>query len=95
MPVELSRCSVLMMLARCHARELDPLRIVQSQLFIVPGGRYLVTSDGGFSLSVWDLGYVSTVECKLVSSVDLENDGHMKVQATPDGKGLVILWIYR
>ena len=66
-----------------------------TQLFIVPGGRYLVTSDGGFSLSVWDLGYVSTVECKLVSSVDLENDGHMKVQATPDGKGLVILWIYR
>ena len=65
-----------------------------TSLFMVPGGRYLVTAGKG--LSVWDLGYVSTVECKLVASFGLE-DGiilHM-VQATPDGKGLVILTSYR
>ena len=28
----------------------------------------------GNSLSVWDLGYVSTVECKLVASVGLGDD---------------------
>jgi hypothetical protein len=62
----------------------------KSHLFIVPGGRYLVTA--GYGISVWDLGYVSTVECKLVASVKLrENFGFCLVQATPDGMGLVIL----
>ena len=61
-----------------------------SHLFIVPGGRYLVTA--GYGLSVWDLGYVSSVDCKLVASVKLrENFGPCLVQATPDGMGLVIL----
>ena len=59
-------------------------------LFIVPGGRYLVTA--GNSICVWDLGYVSTVDCKLVASVGSEDNFYFcKVQATPDGKGLVIL----
>ena len=59
-------------------------------LYIVPGGRYLVI--GGDSLSVWDLGCVSAAECKLVASVRLEDDASfLKVQATPDSKGLVIL----
>ena len=60
-------------------------------LFIVPGGRYLVTTGSG--ISVWDLGYVSTVDCKLVASVGSEDDNYYfcKVQATPDGKGLIIL----
>ena len=63
-------------------------------IFIVPGGRYLVTA--GYGLFVWDLGYVSTVDCKLVASIELEYDfGLFMVQATPDGKGLVILWSYR
>ena len=58
--------------------------------FIVPGGRYLVTAGKG--ISVWDLGYVSTVDCKLVASVRLEDNFCLcVVQATPDGKGLVIL----
>ena len=35
-------------------------------------GGILVTAGKG--LSVWDLGYVSTVECKLVSSFGLEDD---------------------
>jgi hypothetical protein len=39
------------------------------------------------------LGYVSTVDCKLVASVGLEEDDfeYCLVQATPNGKGLVIL----
>ena len=63
----------------------------KSHFFIVPGGRYLVTAGDG--LSVWDLGYVSTVDCKLVASVELGDGffGGCMVQATPDGKGLVIL----
>ena len=61
-----------------------------NSIFIVPGGRYLVAA--GNELSVWDLGYVSTVDCKLVASVGLENNfSFLMVQATPDGKGLVIL----
>ena len=65
-----------------------------SQFFIVPGGRYMVTAGEG--LYVWDLGYVSTVDCKLVASVGLENEFQfLVVQATPDGKGLVILTSYK
>jgi hypothetical protein len=65
-------------------------------LYIVPGGRYLVGVSKGNGLFLWDLGYVSTVDCKLVASVGLEYvfDSCM-VQATPDGKGLVILLSYR
>jgi hypothetical protein len=61
----------------------------QTRLFIVPGGRYLVTAGNG--LSVWDLGYVSTVDCKIVASVELRDNSVCMVQATPDGMGLVIL----
>ena len=68
-------------------------RIIEDKvetLFIVPGGRYLVTAGRG--ISVWDLGYVSTVDCKLVASAGLEDLFFLLVvQATPDGKGLVIL----
>jgi hypothetical protein len=64
------------------------------ELFLVPGGRYLVSSGEG--LLVWDLGYVSTAECKLVSSVRPDDDFKFcVVQATPDGNGLVILTSYR
>ena len=60
-----------------------------NSLFIVPGGRYLVTAGNG--IFVWDLGYNSTVDCKLVASVDNRKFKIWMVQATPDGKGLVIL----
>ena len=64
-----------------------------SLFFIVPGGRYLVTA--GVGLYVWDLGYVSTVDCKLVASVGLgDKFSFLEVQATPDGKGMVILTSY-
>ena len=63
-------------------------------IFIVPGGRYLVTAGKG--LSIWDLGYVSTVDCKLVASVGLEDEFEfLEIQATPDGEGLIILSSYR
>ena len=46
----------------------------------------------GIGISVWDLGYVSTFDCKLVASAGLTDDFEFcMVQATPDGKGLVIL----
>ena len=65
-----------------------------SEVFIVPGGRYLVTAGNG--LFIWDLGYVSTVDCKLVASVGLQDYFEfVVVQITPDGKGLVILTSYR
>ena len=73
-------------------------------LFIVPGGRYLVTAGNG--IFVWDLGYNSTVDCKLLASfgeVDEGSDDYhgfeipaiQLVQATRDGKGLVILSKFR
>jgi hypothetical protein len=65
-----------------------------AHLYIVPGGRYLVSVGDG--LFLWDLGYVSTVDCKLVAAVGLENVFEFCMfQATPDGKGLVILSSYR
>ena len=70
------------------------IKDVINSLYIVPGGRYLVIVGDG--LFVWDLGYVSTVDCKLVASVGLGDDFEFcMVQATPDGKGLVILSSYR
>ena len=48
--------------------------------------------DRGYRHSVWDLGYVSTFDCKLVASAGLTDDFEFcMVEATPDGKGLVIL----
>ena len=65
-----------------------------NSLFLVPGGRYLVTAGNG--IFVWDLGYVSTVDCKLVASAGNEEDFEFcMVQATSDGKGLVILSSFR
>jgi hypothetical protein len=66
---------------------------LNSYLYIVPGGRYLVIAGDG--LYLWDLGYVSTADCKLVASAGLgDKFGFLEVQATPDGKGLVILTTY-
>ena len=68
---------------------------ISNDLFIVPGGRYLVTFSHT-SISVLDLGYTSSVDCKLIASVGLEGERHgyntCMVQATPDGMGLTIVW---
>ena len=66
------------------------IRFVTTEFFFVPGGRYLVSSshDG---ISVWDLGYTSNVDCKLIASVDPGVGSHdCMFQATPDGMGLII-----
>jgi hypothetical protein len=62
------------------------------ELCIVPGGRYLVSV--GNDLSVWDLGYVSTFDCKLIASVGLRNDFD-ELWVIPDSKSLVILTSFR
>jgi hypothetical protein len=62
-----------------------------TDFYIVPGGRYLVKSSP-HDLSVLDLGYTSSADCKLIASVRLEGESiTCLVQATPDGMGLVIL----
>ena len=66
-------------------------------LFIVPGGRYLVTSSLE-AISVLDLGCTSlenakSAGCKLISSVGQKDGCRYRiclVQATPDGLGLEI-----
>ena len=79
----------------------DPLPIEDdwhwhpAEYFIVPGGRYVVSSLYN-GISVLDLGYTSSADCKLVASVVPEGWGKpgrssiCKVQATPDGMGLTI-----
>ena len=61
--------------------------------FLVPGGRYLVSYTPG-SISVLDLGYASSTNCKLIATVGLENGydiwSQFKVQATLDDIGLII-----
>ena len=79
-----------------HPRTSRIIKEMINSLFIVPGGRYLVTA--GILLRVWDLGYASTADCKLVASVGRGGNSDFEfcmVQATPDGKGLVILTTYR
>ena len=62
-----------------------------TEIFIVPGGRYAVSysHDG---ISILDLGYTSTADCKLLASVG-PGGGSLPciVQPTPDGMGLIIL----
>jgi hypothetical protein len=62
-----------------------------TEFFIVPGGRYLVSSSPD-CISVLDLGYTSSADCKLIASVGLEgrSSDTCLVQATPDGMGLTI-----
>ena len=61
-----------------------------TNFFIVPGGRYLVSSSPD-NISVFDLGYTSTADCKLIASVEPEGGSEdFLVQTTPDGMGLTI-----
>ena len=61
-----------------------------TDIFLVPGGRYLVTSSPD-NISVLDLGYNSSADCKLIASVEPESkSGTCLVQPTPDGMGLAI-----
>jgi hypothetical protein len=66
---------------------------IHCKLFIVPGGRYLVSSSPD-CISVLDLGYTSSSDCKLIASVELPMKGSsyedLEVQVTLDGMGLTI-----
>jgi hypothetical protein len=67
-----------------------------SDFFIVPGGRYLVISSPA-GISVLDLGYTSSSDCKLIASIGPPVEGEYRdiiVQATPDGMGLTIFLPY-
>jgi hypothetical protein len=69
-----------------------------SNLFLVPGGRYLVVPTHN-RLLVWDLGYVSNTYCTIIASVGLPverviSEWPCMVQATPDDTGLIILVSY-
>ena len=62
---------------------------------ILPGGRYLLLliSYVYDIISVLDLGYSSSADCKLVASVRPEGGCDIqdcRAQATPDGMGLTI-----
>ena len=61
-------------------------------LFIVPGGRYLVTHSPK-RISILDLGYTSSSDCKLIAVVGLPANDYEAfiIHATPDGMGLTIL----
>ena len=57
--------------------------------FLVPGGRYLVCSFE--NISVLDLGYTSSADCKLIASVEPESVcDELIVHTTSDGMGLAI-----
>jgi hypothetical protein len=63
-----------------------------TEFFIVPGGRYLLNYSRDI-ISVLDLGYTSSADCKLIASVRPEDGCDIRscrAQATPDGMGLTI-----
>ena len=61
-----------------------------TEFFIIPGGRYLVSSSPT-NISVSDLGYTSSADCKLRASVVPEGGSDVSmVHTTPDGMGLAI-----
>ena len=62
----------------------------KTDFFMVPGGRYLVKSSPD-DISVLDLGYTSSADCKLIASIQPGGESYTcMVQPTPDGMGLAI-----
>ena len=68
----------------------DVAKLSMQNLFLVPGGRYLVVTTCN-RLFLWDLGHVSNAYCSMIASVGLEGESlFCMVQATPDKMGLII-----
>lgn len=68
---------------------------IKLTLILVPGGQYMVgCCPLARQLGVWDLGYLSSADCKLIASVESSGD-FVGFQATPDGIGLVILMLHQ
>lgn len=57
------------------------------------GGRYLVTFSNE-EIAIWDLGYTSHSSITLVASVGIDFNYSPLVQATEDGRGLILVMIY-
>ena len=61
------------------------------ETFIVPGGRYLV-SKSLRGIGVWDLGYTSSAQCKLLASVGWVGGSYLcRTNVTSDGMGLIVV----
>ena len=98
----ISRCSTF---AKQHRNDSDAVlhpsktRIIRNphplqhhaDIFLVPGGRYLVSCslDG---ICVWDLGYTSNADPKLLASLGPNTGAHsFGINTTADRMGLIIV----
>jgi hypothetical protein len=64
-----------------------------SVIYLVPGGRFLLTADTAFAMSLWDLGYnaYASIDALPVASIVLEHAvTSFEVQPTGDGLGVRI-----
>ena len=60
-------------------------------IFLVPGGRYLVSRSRG-DICVWDLGYTSNADPKLLASLGSNDGTHsFGINTTSDCMGLIIV----
>jgi len=64
-----------------------------STIYLVPGGRFLITSSTAFVMSLWDLGYSSNISIDhspVASMVFKHIVSEFEVQATADDMGIRI-----
>ena len=96
----ISLCSTF---AKQHANDSDAVlrpskkRIIrnpywsETKIFLVPGGRYLV-SYSLHGLCIWDLGYSSNVDPKLLASLGPNTGAYScGINTTSDRMGLIIV----
>ena len=97
----ISRCSTF---AKQHRNDSDAVlqpstkRIIrtphqwfQTDVFLVPGGRYLVSHSIDL-ICVWDLGYTSNVDPMLLASLGLNEEARcFSISTTSDRMGLIIV----
>ena len=74
-------------------------RIIQNSysfrgdMFLVPGGRYLVSRSRDH-ICVWDLGYTSNADPKLLASLgSIDGTRSFGINTTPDRMGLIIVML--
>ena len=62
-----------------------------ASIFLVPGGRYLVSHSLDGTICVWDLGYTSNADPKLLASLGTSvRDRSVWITTTSDRMGLII-----
>ena len=63
----------------------------RGDIFLVPGGRYLVSRSRDH-ICVWDLGYTSNADPKLLASLGLNEEARcFSINTTSDRMGLIIV----